>query len=166
MTKQYSDLDQHEALYNVARDYPGGIVALAHRMGKNSAVLRQKLSPDVKNHFTYFEEASEIMEKCQGANVPDALAPLYAMNWRHGLIAFPMPEVSNIADEELTQSVCKVMSELGDVAKEIGVSLSNDGKITEDELEKIEKQIQEALAATAELRHRVHLRAQQDKGKA
>lgn len=163
MTKRRSDVNQHDALYTIACEYPGGVEALAFRMGgKNAKVLRSKLDPDIKSHYPSFEEVSVIIEKCSGAKVENALLPLHAMNWRHGLIAFPVPQVTDLSDEELTKSICKVMKEISEATAEATKALCNDGIRKRDALEKIEKEFQEALAATAELRHRLQMRYEQD----
>ena len=47
MTRRYSDTNQHDALYKVARAYPGGLEALAARMGMSVNVLRNKLAPGI-----------------------------------------------------------------------------------------------------------------------
>jgi hypothetical protein len=47
MTRKYSDMNQHDALYKVARAYPGGLEALALRMDISVNVLRNKLAPEL-----------------------------------------------------------------------------------------------------------------------
>jgi hypothetical protein len=157
MTRQYTDMNQHDALYNAAREYPGGIEALAQRMDMSANVLRSKLAPGVKTHHITFEEASRIVEFLQEAKVDCATLPLLAMNWRHNLIAFPMPAADHLSDEQLAQAVFKVMTESGDVARVLNESLA-DGKLTLAEMDNIEREFQEAMAAFAELRERARQR--------
>lgn len=157
MTKHCTDMNQSDALYKVARQYPGGIEALAHRMDMSVNVLRNKLSPAITTHYPSFEEVSEIVELLQEAKVDDALLPLRALNWRHRLVAFPMPTTDNLTDEQLSMTVCRVMKEAGDVAASVGDALQ-DGKITLQEMDRIEREFQEALSALAEWRARVQER--------
>lgn len=162
MTKRYSDINQHDALYKVARAYPGGIEALSQRMGITAAVMYNKLRPGVATHYTSFEEVSEIIELCQIAQVNDATLPLTAMNWRHGLITFPIPASTSISDEVLGQTVSTVLKEFSDVAVSVSEAINNDGKIDKSELETIEKHFQEVLSAMAEWRSRIRLRSEKD----
>ena len=93
MTLRYSDLNQHDALYNIARDYPGGIEGLYPRIGISSkSVAYAKLAPGTTTHQTSFEEASRVIEACVQARMPDALAPVHAFCWRHGMVAFELPK--------------------------------------------------------------------------
>lgn len=154
MTLRYTDMNQHDALYKAARKYPGGIEQLANRMHMSENTLRNKLSPGIHTHHTSFEETSEIIEYLQEAKVEDALLPLRAMNWRHGMVAFPLPTTDNLSDDQLAQTVFRVMKESGDVAQVVGEAMA-DGKITLQEMDRIEREFQEALAALAQWRARV-----------
>jgi hypothetical protein len=158
VTLRYSDTNQHDALYKVAREFKGGIEALAQRMGKTAPVLYNKLRPGITTHHVTFEEVSEIVELCQEVGVKDALLPIHALNMRHGLVAFPFPQAVDVTDIDLAQTICRAMKEFGDVAASISESL-NDGNISDADLEKIEKEFQESLAALGELRQRVRHRA-------
>ncbi len=155
MTLRYSDTNQHDALYKVARAYPGGIEALAQRMGKTANVLYNKLRPGVDSHYPSFEEVSEIVELCAAAGVPNATLPIEAMCQRHSLVAFAFPALAHLSDADLTQSVCKAMQELGDVTGAIASALADDGGISLAELDGIEREIQQALGAIGALRERV-----------
>ncbi|TCS37468.1 hypothetical protein EDC30_104272 [Paucimonas lemoignei] len=165
MTCKYSEINQHDALYRVARDYPGGIEALAQRLTKTAPVMYNKLRPGIQTHHASFEETTEIIELCVQANVKDAMLPAYAFAWRLGHVMVPVPRVDNVPDEELTQNVCKTMKEFGDVASCLYQSFANDGDIDANELESFEKEFQEAIAAMCELRARVQDRAKKAEAK-
>ncbi len=158
MTLRYSDTNQHDALYLIARAYPGGIEALAQRMGKTASVLYNKLRPGVVTHYPSFEEVSEIVELCAAAGVPNATLPIEALCQRHNLVAFTFPTLNHLTDDDLTQSVCKAMQELGDVTGAIAGALADDGRISMRELDAIEREIQQALGAIGALRERVRSR--------
>lgn len=162
MTCRYSDINQHDALYTIARAYPGGIEALAQRMRKTVPVMYNKLRPGIQTHHTTFEEATEIVELCVDAGVKDAMLPAHAYAWRLGHVMLPVPRMTEMPDEDLTQTVCRTMKEFGDVASGIYDSLRNDGKIRADELDMLEKEFREAIAAMTELRARVRDRAALD----
>lgn len=154
MTKQYTDMNQHDALYKVARQYPGGLEGLAQRMGISVNVLRNKLSPAIDSHYPSFEEVSEIIEYLVEAKVADALQPAHAFNRRHNLISMEVPCAAHMSDDQLVQQVCQVMKECGDVASSISMTLA-DRKITPQERDRYKREFREAYAALAQLEKRM-----------
>jgi len=156
VTYEYSDIDQHEALYNLARRYPGGIDALAHAMGRrldkqvSPNVLRNKLRPGIDTHFLNAEEFSLVVELCEEAGVQGAKVPVQALCWRHGLVAVePPPPTVTIRD---------VIVKLGSVSKEFAELVTEvtadaaDGVICMAERERIHKEalglVQAVMALT------------------
>src|ERR1041385_1104429 len=107
MTKKYLDMNQHDALYKVARTFPGGIEALAQQMGISANVLRNKLAPTIASHYPSFEEVSTIVDLCHKAGVHEAMLPLHALLTRHGMAAFIVPIPDNVSNDDLSQTVCK-----------------------------------------------------------
>lgn len=154
MTRRYSDMNQHDALYKVARAYPGGLEALATRMGVSVNVLRNKLAPGIESHYPSFEELSVIIEFCHEAGVKEAHMPLHALLSRHGMAAFVIPEQDEVSEDDLSQTVCRVMSQVGDVAEAVSTALL-DGVITDAEADLIEREFQGALTALGEWRARI-----------
>src|SRR5690242_14530555 len=98
MTRRYSDTNQHDALYTIARAYPGGIEELAARLGVSPNVLRNKLAPGIASHYVSFEETSQIIHLCHAAGVKGALMPLHALMSRHGMAAFLIPESADMSE--------------------------------------------------------------------
>lgn len=164
MTRRYSDMNQHDALYKAARAYPGGIEALAQNLNMSVNVLRNKLAPGISSHYASFEEVSNIISLCQAAGVKDATLPLHALLARHNMAAFLVPEPSSISNDDLSQTVCKVMSQVGDVAEAVSEALM-DSVITEREADLIEREFQGALAALGEWRARIRLHREQTESK-
>lgn len=158
MTRKYLDMNQHDALYTVARGYPGGVDALAQCMGISVNVLRNKLAPTIASHYPSFEEVSTIIELCQRAGVNDALLPLHALLVRHGMAAFVVPQPEQVDGDDLSQTVCLVMSQVGAVAAAVSTALM-DGKVTLAEADLIEREFHGALAALGAWRARIRLRA-------
>ncbi len=159
MTRKYSDMNQHDALYKVARSYPGGIEALATAMGISANVLRNKLAPTIASHYPSFEEVSTIVTFCQQANVADALLPLHALLVRHGMAAFVVPQPEQVGSDDLSQTVCRVMSQVGAVAQAVSTALM-DGVVSNAEADLIEREFHGALSALGEWRARIRLRAE------
>jgi len=67
-----------------------------------------------------------------------------------------MPE--SIGSDDLSQTVCKVMSQVGAVAEAVSSALM-DGKVTAAEADLIEREFQGALSALGEWRARLRLKA-------
>jgi hypothetical protein len=97
---------------------------------------------------------------CHRAGVSDAHLPLHALLTRHGMAAFVVPTPDTIGDDDLSQTVCKVMSQVGAVAEAVSTALL-DGKVTAAEADLIEREFQGALSALGEWRARLRLKAQQ-----
>jgi hypothetical protein len=161
MTRRYLDMNQHDALYTVARKYPGGLDALARELGISVNVLRNKLAPTIASHYPSFEEVSLIVERCHAAGVPDAHLPLHALLVRHGMAAFVVPQPEAARQDDLSQTVCRVMSEVGAVAEAVSSALI-DGRVTEVEADLIERKFHSALSALGAWRAR--LRNEADAG--
>ena len=154
MTRRYLDMNQHDALYTVARKYPGGIDALARELGMSANVLRNKLSPTIGSHYPSFEEVSLIVECCHKAGVPDAHLPLHALLVRHGMAAFVVPQPEAARQDDLSQTVCRVMSDVGAVAEAVSTALL-DGTVTPAEADLIERKFHAALSALGAWRARL-----------
>jgi hypothetical protein len=161
MTRRYLDMNQHDALYTVARKYPGGLDALARDLGMSVNVLRNKLAPTISSHYPSFEEVSLIVERCHAAGVPDAHLPLHALLVRHGMAAFVVPQPETARQDDLSQTVCRVMSEVGAVAEAVSSALI-DGRVSEAEADLIERKFHSALSALGAWRAR--LRSEADAG--
>ncbi len=156
MTRRYSDMNQHDALYKIARAYPGGIDALALKLNISANVLRNKLAPGITTHYPSFEEVSVIIQACHDVGIKEALLPLHAMLSRHGMAAFVVPEPEQVNNDDLSQTVCRVMSQVGNVAEAVSEALI-DNVITEREADLIEREFQGALTALGEWRARIRL---------
>jgi hypothetical protein len=161
MTRRYLDMNQHDALYTVARKYPGGLDALARELGISVNVLRNKLSPAITSHYPSFEEVSQIIECCHRAGVADAHLPLHAMLVRHGMAAFVVPQPEAAQQDDLSQTVCRVVKEVGAVADAVSAALL-DGVVTPAEADLIELRFHAALSALGAWRAR--LRKEADAG--
>ena len=159
MTRRYMDMNQHDALYTVARRYPGGLEALASKIGISANVLRNKLSPTISSHYPSFEEVSLIVECCHKAGVSDAHLPLHAMLMRHGMAAFVVPQPDCVGRDDLSQTVCRVMSEVGAVAEAVSSALM-DGVVTAAEADLIEREFHSALSALGAWRARLRMQAE------
>lgn len=162
MTCRYSDINQHDALYNVCRGYPGGLEAMARRMSLLPDTWRKKTRPGVESHHASFEEVSCAIELAEEARMPDAFSPLHAFCWRHNHVAVKLPEAPPDPDDLLKQLV-DVMGEQGTLANDIRTALATDNDINISEVEKIEKDIMESISALVVLRLKVRQKHEEDR---
>ncbi|ALR36080.1 hypothetical protein LV28_25485 [Pandoraea pnomenusa] len=163
MTRRYNEINQHDALYLIARAYPGGVEALAQRMGKSVNVLRNKLRPDIDTHHVTFEEATEITELCTAARVREATLAIDAAEWRLGRVAIQMPVIEEAGDQgQLATALGDAIGRIGAVAEKVSESIRNDGVIDCSEHGEIEKLFQECLHAVSLWRANVTARHQSD----
>ncbi len=155
VTYQYSDIDQHEALYNLARRFPGGIDALAFAMGRRQGkvvspnVLRNKLRPGIASHALSYEEASLVVELCEEAGVASAKVPVQAFCWRHGLIAVEPP-----FGEASTKDVFGTLGVLSREFAELVAAVTEraaDGEISVRDRERIHKEALDVMRAVMQV---------------
>jgi len=166
MTYKYGETDQGDCLYNTARAYPGGIEALAHRMGVNAGTLQKKLSPMIKSYIASDEDATVVMELCHSAGVPDSFAAHHARSYRLGFICVPVPNIENgdISDKELQRLVMASVAQLGEAVAASTDALL-DGHISEQEVERIEPRIRALMRTAHMLIHGMRARAKSDASK-
>lgn len=165
MRHQYSDINQHDVLYSVARAYPGGIEALAPRMGVTAPVLRNKLRPGIDTHYMSFEQVSLLLELVDEARVPNAKLPIRAFCWRHGMVALDVTRIKAepTGDTDLNRAYGNVLNELGDISKKFGEALA-DGRVSHAEVDALELEFEQLVAAAMSFREMLHERATADSG--
>jgi hypothetical protein len=163
MTFRYNEINQHDALYVLARAYPGGVEALAQRMGRSPNVLYNKLRPQIETHRVTFEEATEIAELCFAANVPDAERHFDAAEARLGRVAYRLPQLDSLTDVELSNVMLQAVGGVGDIATALHDAFANDGKIDDDEMAELEKHFIKLSAVQAEWHARIRARHEADK---
>ena len=165
MRHQYSDINQHDVLYSVARAYPGGIEALAPRMGMTAPVLRNKLRPGVDTHYMSFEQVSLLLELVEEANVANAKLPIRAFCWRHGMVALDMARIKGApqTDADLNRAYGNVLNELGDISKKFGEALA-DGHVSHTEMDALELEFEQLVGAAMHFREMLLERTARDSG--
>lgn len=162
MTCEYSDMNQHDALYNMVRqDFPGGVEAAAHRMGVSTNVLRNKLRPSIDTHHANFEEVSRLIELAEESRVQTAFVPLHAFCWRHGHVAFKLP-VGEVNADDLLKQVVDVIGDQGNLVNSISGALASHNDIDRREFFAIEQNIMTCINALVTLREKVRAKHKAD----
>ena len=137
-----------DTIYRVAHGYPGGIPALAARMGMNPGVLQNKVNPNCSTHKTSAEEAAVI------ADVTDADDIARAFAARRHMICVHLAQFDDISDQALLDLFLTLEKEQGNWSETIQKALA-DGTIYADEFAKIKKEFDEYCAAGAEVMSRL-----------
>lgn len=164
MTYEYSERNQHDLLYEIARAYPGGIEALAARMGTTAKKLYKKLSPRSDERTTSAEEFSLIVEMCEGAGVLNATSPIEALCWRHGGVFIKFDDLHAESDDCILKAAAEAMAKVGSVAGAVNEALEA-GEINDKQMEKIEPRMRKAQAALAAWWGRIKGRMKRDASK-
>lgn len=125
------------AIHQTAHDAPGGLDALARKMGLGAQVLRNKVCPTTDTHKLSLRESVAMMDASNDDRILAALADLRG----YTLARKVLPDAATIV-----AAVLSADAEHGDVSREIMSALS-DGKLTEPERAAITQQIRDAHAA-------------------
>ncbi|MEY2686585.1 MAG: hypothetical protein RL375_783 [Pseudomonadota bacterium] len=132
-----------DALYRAAHNYPGGLEALAMRMGISASSLAHKVSPNYPGAHCSPTEVVMIMEFTSDHSA------LQAMAGRMRYMLLPMVPDGEM-DGEFAQRLAGSVKEFGEFIAEISSDLS-DGRVTDNELKRIERELAEMQSATAAL---------------
>ena len=122
------------AIHQTAHDAPGGLDALARKMGLGAQVLRNKVCPTTDTHKLSLREALSMMDATNDDRILSVLADLRG----YVLERKALPDAASIV-----QAVLSADAEHGDVSRAIHDALA-DGKLTEPEKAAISRQIREA----------------------
>jgi len=132
-----------DAAFHVAHDFPGGVVAMAARMGISQNVLNKKVDPRQDTHHLRFDEAVKM-----GLIANDKRA-LNAHAQAHNCVVVQLPDLPDSGDMALLDGFMDIVNELGEFTKAFQEAY-RDGKITSKEIKHISDEaadVQTRLAA-------------------
>lgn len=135
-----------DAVFAVAHAYPGGVEALAVRMGKTPAVLRSKVNPHTETHVVTLHEALAMAVLTGDRRAFDAAAQELGCM----LLPLPAPEDEDAGDTAVLELVAAVWGGQGDLGTAIHQALS-DGRVTQRDMERIRSVAVAAQVRIAEL---------------
>lgn len=141
-------MDLFDIIHEEAHSYPGGVEALARRMGKNPGTLRKKLLPNEDSHDLTVKELRQIV----AFRNTDRVAQGFAAD--RGLMCVSMPDFEALSDKEILDLFLDLQAQQGEWANEIRKAMQN-GEIDWDELAKIRKEYNEFITAAAEVMNRL-----------
>lgn len=118
-------------MYRLVHEHPGGVEALAVRVGMKAGVLRNKANP---NSTTNFFTIDEMIRLCQVAN---DFRPLMAMNAELGHACTKIDE-KPAGDFSMLESTSSIWSKMGELGQQVHTALT-DGRMEEHEAKAIEQ---------------------------
>ena len=130
-------LDVNDAAYHTAHGFPGGVPALALRMGMSANSLFHKVSLHDATHHLSPGEMRAMMDVSQDARM------LHAMAWPLGYVC--VAAGAGAAGSTLEQ-VMQMAKEFGDVLGAVNAAVA-DGCVTPNEMQECERQAAELIGA-------------------
>jgi hypothetical protein len=138
-------MNRRDACLHLALAYPGGIEALAQRMGKRPDTLRKELTGAAGYKFGIDEE-EVLVALCLAANVPrdQVLAPITAAAVNAGAMVIPLP-LSAGGDENTMRCIANTAREFAEFTASIADAAA-DGRVTANELKRVDLEAIELVA--------------------
>jgi hypothetical protein len=130
-------LDVLDAAYHLAHDYPGGVPALAQRMGKSPNVLNSKVSLGDTPHHLTLREAVVMQEITRDARILHAMA---------GALGYTCVSLRVDGEHTTLEQVMRMAKEFGDMLGSVNSAVA-DGVVTLNEMHDCERQACELTAA-------------------
>lgn len=137
------------AAYNTVHEHKGGSETLGPLVGVSPAVLRNKVNVNNTTHHLTFAEARRITDMTGDFRMLKA--------WAHesGFLLVKAPDTCTTeCDMSVLEKMAGFMVACGSFGQEIHASLA-DGKVTKDEIEKVEGRAREVMTAAAEIKQRM-----------
>lgn len=125
--------------YNLARAYEGGIEALALRMKRNPTTLGHELRGQGTAKLG-LEDAAALTAFSKDLRI------LEAWNAEHGLVVIRMPDVPSGPVGGCLDKLSATAKEFSELVTEVASDMS-DGRISDNELQRIEREASELLAS-------------------
>lgn len=133
-----------DAAFNTVHDYPGGSVSLAPRLGKSATSLSHELTGTGTAKLGLLD-AEKITILTGDLRILEAFAT------DCGQMLVPLPDAIVLMGDDCMLRLADTAREFGDLCKEVGGDLV-DGKISDNELRRIDKECGELIASLHALR--------------
>ncbi len=140
--------DVDRALYETAHDFPGGVPALATRLGRATGTIHNKADPGCETHQFAVREALAMMLASRDYRVLRTLARATG----HAVI--PHGDFSDTSDVELLQLYARLHQEIGETSGAIRQALEG-REIGRERVATIRREIHEDIEAALELLSRI-----------
>lgn len=146
-------MDVMHAAFNVGEDYrPGGARGLANALGEN---------PNTFSHALTGTAGAKLGLKTavKMTRLTGDLRILLAFAAECGQMCVPLPQALDLEGSDCMRALAQTSKEFNDVVSEVCTALSDDGRVSANELERIDREGGELLAqlqrllATVRARH-------------
>ena len=137
-------MNVEDAIYDAVHGYPGGAVSLAPRLGLAVSTLQNMASPKIESHGWSLPRFRKLL----------AIAgprPLEALCEENGGLFVPMGRFKDLPQGKLLKLMHSLAKEFGDVPRAVEEALADDGRISDNELKNIARQLAEMVAAGSAL---------------
>lgn len=138
-------MDWLSAAYDVVTRYPGGVPAMAPLVGVAVPTLYNALRGE-ERHDLSVRRFGAILHHAAVARVEGWDQPLHALAFEHDRLLMAVPRLMDGADNALTLAALNSVKEFGDLASVAAKDVA-DGDVSRKELEEIEREGYEAIAA-------------------
>lgn len=136
-----------DAAYRLAHGYPGGIPALAARMGKSANTLQHECNPNTTGHKLGLADAALMTALSGDPSIAQALARA-----ARGVFV-QLPTDGSVSDEALLEQFATLVQDFGQVGASMNEALA-DGRVTPREFERFASTVDAMCAAAVQLRER------------
>lgn len=133
------------ALQADARDYPGGLPAVAEQLGRNYGSLRNAISPTNPNNEPTAELIFELIEACGAHRTVTAIARLGDMT------AIPMCDASGGEPADVGNAFMEVVQRAGAVNARTVEALA-DGRLSSSERDEVADLLDNLISAAVQMR--------------
>lgn len=133
------------AMYHAARDYPGGIKAVAAVYGLNATTLQHKLSPTHEPHRPDLRDLEAVLGATQDDRILDAIGEL-----ANGALWVRPDACHTHTTHGLIQVIGELHDQLGDMLASV-VSTTADGVVDDHERAELRKRARELMQAVLAL---------------
>lgn len=130
-------LDVRDAAYHTAHSFPGGVPALAQRMGMSQNTLAHKVSLHNDTHHLSLREAVTMQEVTGDVRILHSMA---------GALGYACVSLRTDSAGSTLAEVMHMAKEFGDVLESINSAVA-DGRVTPNEMQDCERQAAELMAA-------------------
>ncbi len=130
-------LDVMDAAYHTAHSYPGGVPALAQRMGMSPNTLAHKVSLNNDTHHLTLREAVAMQEVSQDKRIVQAIC---------GALGGVFVDLQADRKHTTMEQVMHMVKDFGEVLAGVNDAVA-DGEVTSNEMHACERQAAELIAA-------------------
>lgn len=146
-TSRFKGMDVLDAAYLIAQNYPGGVAALALRMGVNAGTLQHKLNPNNDRFHLTLREAQALQQVSNCAGI------LHAWAAQDGYTMSRASTASGTTD--LVEALVHWQMKQADLAHAVGDAVAEGrekrGQVSRNAQRRVDYMAQEAIAAVNQL---------------